>query len=439
MSNRPDRAPLMGRRGRRALLGAGIVVVVAGGGVVGAALWGSFTRSEQAAPSGPPTPVPLNAVATQPTDGQLWPKLAARLAEREPAAPLAPEMVRLDDVAPSLAAGEAGGLLAVPDSRVTQLAATGGLVATADLLRGKNAPTRDEFVHRLFGALSLEGVLYGWPWRWRGTALLLDSAAWQRAELKLPPDHWRDDRWSLAAMEAAITRFQELATADDPGPPPFRGGTRWSDWLPWLWLNDAALWRHGATAAALTEPAAVAALYRYAEWRTPQPAPGNAGAIVMVEPTWRTVGQALTAGQVAYPLPRGVWRTTLLRSDALLLTGAAAQPDAARQALVALATDAGQEIVAADGAGFPVWRATLAGRTLWEQWRETPSLVRALRTFIETGTYGAVPPYPSRWPEVERVLNRELGSALDGYAPVAAVVQSAVAALAPLLAASRWP
>ena len=69
----------------------------------------------------------------------------------------------------------------------------------------------------------------------------------------------------------------------------------------------------------------------------------------------------------------------------LLLTGAAAQPDAARQALVAMVTDAGQEIVAADGAGFPVWRAALAGRTLWEQWRETPSLVRALRTFIETG------------------------------------------------------
>ena len=104
-----------------------------------------------------------------------------------------------------------------------------------------------------------------------------------------------------------------------------------------------------------------------------------------------------------------------------------------------MVTDAGQEIVAADGAGFPVWRATLAGRTLWEQWRETPSLVRALRTFIETGTYGAVSPYPSRWPEAERVLNRELGPALDGHAPVAAVVQSAADALAPLLAASRWP
>ena len=330
---------------------------------------------------------------------------------------LAPEVIRLNDVAPRLAGGEATGLLAVPDSRVTQLAATGSLATTADLLRGRNAPTRDEFVHRLFGALSLEGVLYGLPWRWRGVALLLDSAAWQRAELELPPDHWRDDRWSLAAMETALARFQELAAADDPGPPPFRGGTRWSDWLPWLWLNGAALWQHGATATALTEPAAVTALQSYAEWRTtPRPAPGNAGAIVMVEPTWRTVGQALKAGQVAYPLPRGVWRTTLLRSEALLLTGAAAQPDAARRALVALATDAGQEIVAADGAGFPVWRATLAGRTLWEQWRETPRLVRALRTFIETGTYGAVPPYPSRWPEAERVLNRELGPALDGHA-----------------------
>ena len=81
----------------------------------------------------------------------------------------------------------------------------------------------------------------------------------------------------------------------------------------------------------------------------------------MVEPTWRTVGQALKAGQVAYPLPRGVWRTTLLRSDALLLTGAAEQPDTARRALVALATDAGQEIVAADGAGFPVWRSDTGG------------------------------------------------------------------------------
>ena len=440
MSDRPAFALLTRRRGRRALLGAGILVVVAGGGAVGAALWGSFIRSEQAAPSGPPTPVPLGAVATQPTDRQLWPTLAARLAEREPAVRLTPEVVELDDVAPSLAAGEAAGLLAVPDSRVTQLAATGGLAATADLLRGKNAPTRDEFVHRLFGALSLEGVLYGLPWRWRGAALLLDSAAWQRAELKLPPDHWRDDRWSLSAMEAAIARFQELATGNAPGPPPFRGSTRWSDWLPWLWLNDAALWRHGATATALTEPAAVAALHRYAEWSTtPRVATGNAGAIVMVEPTWRTVGQALKAGHAARPLPRGVWRTTLLRSDALLLTGTAAQPDAARRALVALATDAGQEIVAADGAGFPVWRATLAGRTLWEQWRETPSLVRALRTFIETGTYGAVPPYPSRWPEAERVLNRELGPALDGHAPVAAVVQSAADALAPLLAASRWP
>ena len=440
MSNRPAFAPLTRRRGRRALLGAGIAAVVAGSGAVGAALWGSFIRSERAAPSGPPTPVPLNAVATQPTDRQLWPKLAARLAEQEPAVQLAPEVIRLDDVAPRLAAGEAADLLAVPDSRVTQLAATGGLAVTADLLRGKNAPTRDEFVHRLFGALSLEGVLYGLPWRWRGVALLLDGAAWQRAELKLPPDHWRDDRWSLQAMKAAVARFRELARADDPGPPPFRGSTRWSDWLPWLWLNDAALWRHGATATALTEPAAVTALQSYTEWRTPaQPAPGSAGAIVMVEPTWRTVGQALKAGQVAYPLPRGVWRTTLLRSEALLLTGAAAQPDTARRALVALVTDAGQEIVAADGAGFPVWRATLAGRTLWEQWRETPSLARALRTFIETGTYGAVPPYPSRWPEAARVLNRELGPALGGHAPVATVVQSAAAALAPLLAASRWP
>ena len=440
MNDRPTRAPLTRRRGRRALLGAGIVVVVAGGGAVGAALWGSFIRSEQAAPSGPAIPVPLNAVATQPTDRQLWPTLAARLAEREPAVLLAPEVVGLEDVARSLAAGAPAGLLAVPDSRVTPLAATGGLAATADLLRGKNAPTRDEFVHRLFGALSLEGVLYGLPWRWRGTTLLLDSAAWQRAELELPPDHWRDDRWSLPAMEAAITRFQELATANAPGPPLFRGGTRWSDWLPWLWLNDAALWRHGATATALTEPAAVAALQSYAEWRrAPQASTGDSGAIVMVEPTWRTMGQALTAGHAARPLPRGVWRTTLLRSDALLLTGAAAQPDAARRALVALATDAGQEIVAADGAGFPVWRATLAGRTLWEQWRETPSLVRALRTFIETGTYGAVPPYPSRWPEAERILNRELGPALDGHSPVAAVVQSAADALAPLLAASRWP
>lgn len=440
MSNRPAFAPLTRRRGRRALLGAGIAVIVAGGGVVGAALWGSFIRSDQAAPSGPPTPVPLNAVATQPTDRQLWPKLAARLAEQEPAVLLAPEVVGLDDVARSLAAGAPAGLLAVPDSRVTQLAATGGLTATADLLRGRNAPTRDEFVHRLFGALSLEGVLYGLPWRWRGTALLLDSTIWERAELKLPPDHWRDDRWSLPAMEAAIARFRELATADAPGPPPFRGSTRWSDWLPWLWLNDAALWKHGATVTALAEPAAVTALESYAEWRrAPQAATGNSGAIVMVEPTWRTVGQALTAGHAAQPLPRGVWRTTLLRSDALLLTGAAAQPDAARRALVALATDAGQEIVAADGAGFPVWRATLAGRTLWEQWRETPRLVRALRTFIETGTYGAVPPYPSHWPEAERVLNRELGPALDGHAPVAAVVQSAAAALAPLLAASRWP
>lgn len=440
MSNRPAFAPLTRRRGRRALLGAGIAVIVAGGGAVGAALWGSFIRSEQAAPSGPPTPVPLNAVATQPTDRQLWPKLAARLAEQEPAVQLAPEVVELDDVSRSLAAGEPTSLLAVPDSRVTQLAATGSLATTADLLRGRNAPTRDEFVHRLFGALSLEGVLYGLPWRWRGVALLLDSAVWQRAALKLPSDHWRDDRWSLAAMETALARFQELAAADDPGPPPFRGGARWSDWLPWLWLNDAALWQHGATATALTEPAAVTALQSYAEWRTtPRPAPGNAGAIVMVEPTWRTVGQALKAGQVAYPLPRSVWRTTLLRSEALLLTGAAAQPDAARRALVALATDAGQEIVAADGAGFPVWRATLAGRTLWEQWRETPRLVQALRTFIETGTYGAVPPYPSRWPEAERVLTHELGPALDGHAPVAAVVQSAAAALAPLLAASRWP
>lgn len=440
MSDRPTRAPLTRRPGRRALLGAGIVVVVAGGGAVGAALWGSFVRSERAAPSGPPTPVLLKAVATQPSDGQLWPTLAARLAEREPAVLLAPEVIRLDDAAPRLAAGEAADLLAVPDSRVTQLAATGSLAATADLLRGRNAPTRDEFVHRLFGALSLEGVLYGWPWRWSGTALLLDSAIWERAELKLPPDHWRDNRWSLQAMEAALARFQELATADDPGPPPFRGGTRWSDWLPWLWLNDAALWRHGAMSTALTEPAAVTALQSYAEWRTPPPpATGNAGSIVMVEPTWRTVGQALKAGQVAYPLPRGVWRTTLLRSDALLLTDAAAQPDAARRALVALATDAGQEIVAADGAGFPVWRATLAGRTLWEQWRESPRLVQALRTFIETGTYGAVPPYPSRWPEAERVLTHELGPALDGHAPVAAVVQSAAEALAPLLAASRWP
>ena len=344
MNDRPTRAPLTRRRGRRALLGAGIVVVVAGGGAVGAALWGSFIRSEQAAPSGPAIPVPLNAVATQPTDRQLWPTLAARLAEREPAVLLAPEVVGLEDVARSLAAGAPAGLLAVPDSRVTQLAATGGLAATADLLRGKNAPTRDEFVHRLFGALSLEGVLYGLPWRWRGTTLLLDSAAWQRAELELPPDHWRDDRWSLPAMEAAITRFQELATANAPGPPPFRGGTRWSDWLPWLWLNDAALWRHGATATALTEPAAVAALQSYAEWRrAPQASTGDSGAIVMVEPTWRTMGQALTAGHAARPLPRGVWRTTLLRSDALLLTGAAAQPAAARRALVALATDAGQE------------------------------------------------------------------------------------------------
>ncbi len=453
MSNRPARGLLTRRRRRRALLGAGGVVVIAGGSAVGAALWSSVTRSEQAAPTGPPTPVPLGAVATQPTDGQLWPTLAARLAEREPAVPLAPEVVGIDDAARSLAAGEPAGLLAVPDSHVTQLAATGGLVATADLLRGKNAPTRDRFVHRLFGALSLEGVLYGLPWRWRGTALLLDSAAWQRAELKLPPDHWRDDRWSLSAMEAAIARFQELATANVPGPPPFRGSTRWSDWLPWLWLNHAALWRHGATSTALTEPAAVAALYSYAEWRTtPQPttggaqrvapvpsAEGSAGAIVMVEPTWRTVGQALAAGHAARPLPRGVRRTTLLRSDALLLTGAAAQPDAARRALVALVTDAGQEIVAADGAGLPVWRDTLAGRTLWEQWRETPSLIRALRTFIETGTYGAVPPYPSRWPEIERILNRELGPALDGHTPVGRVVQSAADALAPLLAASRWP
>ena len=440
MSNRPAFAPQQRRRRRRVLLGAGIVAVVAGGGAVGAALWGSFVRSERAAPSGPSTPVPLNAVATQPTDRQLWPKLAARLVEQEPAVQLAPEVIQLDDVAPRLAAGEAADLLAVPDSHVTQLAAAGGLTATADLLRGRNAPTRDEFVHRLFGALSLEGVLYGLPWRWRGVALLLDSASWQRAELKLPPDHWRDDRWSLQAMAAALARFRELARADDSGPPPFRGGTCWSDWLPWLWLNDAALWRHGATAAALTEPAAITALHSYAEWRTPpQPAPGSAGAIVMVEPTWRTVGRALKAGQVAYPLPRGVWRTTLLRSESLLLTGAAAQPDTARRALVALVTDAGQEIVAADGAGFPVWRATLAGRTLWKQWRETPSLVRALRTFIETGTYGAVPPYPSRWPEAERVLNRELGPALDGHVPVAAVVQSAAAALAPLLAASRWP
>ena len=459
MSNRPAFAPLTRRRARRALLGAGIVVVVAGGSAVGAALWSSAIRSEQAAPTGSPTPVPLGAVATQPTDRQLWPKLAARLAEREPAVQVAPEVVRLDDVATSLAAGEAAGLLAVPDSHVTQLAATGGLAATADLLRGKNAPTRDGFVSRLFGSLSLEGVLYGLPWRWRGVALLLDSATWQRAELDLPPDHWRDDRWSLPAMEAAIARFQQLATARTPGPPPFQGSTRWSDWLPWLWLNGTALWQHGATSTALTEPAAVAALNSYAEWRTTpltrhepqaserepaalassQSATGSAGAIVMVEPTWRTVGQALAAGHAARPLPRGVWRTTLLRSDALLLTGAAAQPDAARRALVALATDAGQEIVAADGAGFPVWRSTLAGRTLWEQWRETPSLVRALRTFIETGTYGAVPPYPSRWPEAERILNRELGPALDGHAPVAAVVQSAADALAPLLAASRWP
>lgn len=440
MSNRPSRAPPPRRRARRALLGAGIVSVVAGGSAVGAVLWAGFIRSEHPAPSGPPTPVPLAAVATQPTDPQLWPKLAARLAEQVPTVQIAPELVQLDDVAPSLAAGAPAGLLAVPDSRVTQLAATGGLAATADLLRGKNAPRRDEFVHRLFGALSLEGVLYGLPWRWHGTALLLDSAAWHQAALKLPPDHWRDDRWSMAALEAALVRFRELATAADPGPPPFRGGTRWSDWLPWLWLNDATLWQHGANATALTDPAAVAALQSYAAWRTPPPpAPDDAGAIAMVEPTWRTVGQALTAGQRAYPLPRGVWRTTLLRSDALLLTGTAAQPDAARQALVALVTATGQEIIAADGAGFPVWRATLAGRTLWEQWRETPRLVRALRTFIETGTYGAVPPYPSRWPAAERILNRALRPALDGHAPVAAVVQSAADALAPLLAASRWP
>ena len=72
MSKRPAFAPLTRRRGRRVLLGAGIAAVVAGSGAVGAALWGTFIRSERAVPSGPPTPVPLNAVATQPTDRQLW-------------------------------------------------------------------------------------------------------------------------------------------------------------------------------------------------------------------------------------------------------------------------------------------------------------------------------------------------------------------------------
>ena len=95
MSNRPSRAPPLRRRARRALLGAGIVSVVAGGSAVGAALWAGFIRSEHPAPSGPPTPVPLAAVATQPTDPQLWPKLAARLAEQVPAVQIAPELVQL--------------------------------------------------------------------------------------------------------------------------------------------------------------------------------------------------------------------------------------------------------------------------------------------------------------------------------------------------------
>ncbi|MAG34937.1 MAG: hypothetical protein CL878_01600 [Dehalococcoidia bacterium] len=415
-------------------------MVITGGIAVGAALWGSAVRSDQAAPTGPPTPVRLRAVATQPTDQQLWQDLAVSLTEQEAAIQLVPEVIQLDGIALSLAAGEPTDLLAAPDSHVTALAATDGLAATADLLRGRNSPTRDRFVGRLFGSLSLEGVLYGLPWRWRGTALLLDVATWQRAEIDLPPDHWRDDRWSLPVMKTAIARLQQM-TENTPVSHPFQGGARWSDWLPWLWVNGAELWRHGAMSTALAEPAAVDALSRYAQWRTtPQPAAGSAGAIVQVEPTWRTVGRALASGRAAArPLPRGARRTTLLRSDAVLLTGGSAQPDAARRAMLDIATGAGQETVAADGAGFPVWRDTLAGRTLWEQWRETPGLVRTLRTFIDTGTYGAVPPYPSRWPEAERILQRELAEALDGHAPLAVAVRSASDALAPLLAASRWP
>lgn len=187
--------------------------------------------------------------------------------------------------------------------------------------------------------------------------------------------------------------------------------------------------------------AANLAMKRYAEWCTTlQAADANTSAIMMVEPSWRAVGEAIAAGRTsALPLPRGARRVTLLRSDALITAGDVAHPDGAYRAVLAVATGVGQELVAADGTGFPVWRDTLAGRTLWQQWQGAENLGRALRTFIETGTYGAVPPYPSRWPKAARVLEEELAPGFHDITAMNETLQRATDALQPVLAASRWP
>lgn len=227
------------RQTRRASLGVGIGVLT-GGIALCAAVWGSANQVDLALPSNPTSPVYFGNIETQPTDHGFWQNLASVLSEHDPTLELVPRSIKLDELVPSLAAGELNDVFSVPDSYVTHYASTDSLTPASAFLAGKNSPRRERFVSRLFGSLSLEGTLYGLPWRWRGTALLLHNATWEWAGLQLPPDHWRDDRWSLRVMEAVITRVRELAGDKMKAPTGFRGSFRWVDWLPWLWIGGGS-------------------------------------------------------------------------------------------------------------------------------------------------------------------------------------------------------
>lgn len=333
-----------------------------------------------------------------------------------------------------LAADSAPDIIFVERAFVRRLVTRGTLLNLTPYIQNEKDFPAEDFQSQIWQAFNLEGGVYGVPRDMGAMVLFYNKKLFREAGVRFPPDSWDNDWWD---WETFLDSARKLTKDIDGDGRIDQYGVvlnRWTDqWAPWVYQNQGRIMNDDMTRCLIDMPETIEGLQFLVDLSLKEkvaPTPMQLGDMgsdnvqmfemgrVAMYPTgfWMVAefSQIPNLEWDVAPYPKGKTMATTWHGSAYAIWSKTKHPKECWEFLKFSTTPESQIMMAKSGLLIPS-RRSIANSDSFLKGETMPT---NSRVFLEAFDHAKLTPNLTEMPELDFIVNENLGLAWDGIKPV---------------------